>query len=137
MEPLEGKSVKRFVSLMLVVLVSLPWAAFPAARATACAMPSAKAVESCAYCAPSDASAGASAQLGVGCCRFLPNHESTPAQASSVGSTPKPQLTPDLATAALDFTALGKPLAAHARAHESRADSPPLVSPTRTTHLLL
>ena len=137
MESFGGKFVKRFVAWMLVVLVSLPWAAIPTARATACAMPSAKAVESCAYCAPSAASVGAGERLEAGCCRFLPNQESTPAQAGSIGSAPKPQQTPDAATGVLASMSLGEPLAAVARDLSPRADSPPLVSPTRTTHLLL
>ena len=132
-----GKFVKRFVASMLVVLMGLPWAAIPAARATACAMPSAKAVESCAYCAPSAASAGAGARLEAGCCRFLPNQESIPAQAGSVGSSPKPRQTPEAATPVLASAALSNPLAALAQEVPPLPDSPPLVSPTRTTHLLL
>ena len=129
--------MKRFVVSILIVLVSLPWAAFPAARATACPMPGAKAIESCAYCAPSGAPTTAAARLQAGCCRFLPNQDSTPAQGSSLGSTPKPIQSPQVAANIPGMPAVGSPLVLSARALGKFAHAPPLASPTRVTHLLL
>ncbi|HEU4724924.1 MAG TPA: hypothetical protein VFU59_06445 [Candidatus Eisenbacteria bacterium] len=129
--------MKRFVSLLLVVLVGLPWSAVPAARATACAMPGAKAIETCSYCAPPAPTSNAGARLEAGCCRFAPNQEATPAQAGSIVSSPKPLQALPIATLEPGRSASDSPLLAATRAIVPPYSAPPPVSPTRTTHLLV
>ena len=137
MAVLERNVVKRFVALLLVVLVGLPSLAFAPSKPAACAMPGEKAAASCDYCVPAAPLADAGARFEAGCCRFLPNQESTQAQAGSVGATPKPHHAPDAAAMIPGISVPGAPLGLALRAPGTLADSPPLASPTRTTHLLL
>ena len=128
--------LKRLVALGLIVLVSLPGGALPTTQATACAMQTAMTVESCDYCVPTAANDTAPT-LEAGCCRYLPNSEATPAQAGSVGSTPRPAQTPDIAAIVPGISAVGEPPCVQIRALRARAESPPSASSTKTTHLLL
>lgn len=129
--------MKRFVAFLLIVVVGIPWTAFSAARGEACPVPLTPAAPACSYCAPVVSAVSAGPSLEASCCRFLPTSESIPAQAGSIGVTPRPLQSPDLA--AMIPTIDGKSISAvpAARARDARGASPPHASPTRTTHLLL
>lgn len=131
--------MKRFVAFLLIALVGVPWTAVPAAKGAVCAMPreSATAPAACSYCSPARSATSSIPTLESGCCRFAPKAESVAAQAGSLGSSPKPSQSPDLAAAIPAHDGTGTPAASAARSNVARGASPPHAPPTRTTHLLL
>ncbi len=139
-ERLMGDSiVKRFVVILLIALVGVPWTAFLAPKGDACSMPRtiAASAMACSYCAPAASVASAIPTLEAGCCRFPPTPESVSAQAGSIGVAPKPLQSPDLAAATIAIDGVSIPAAPAARDSEACRASPPHAPSTRTTHLLL
>jgi hypothetical protein len=130
-----GSSVKRFVVALLIALVGVPWTAIPAAKASACAMP--RATSACSYCSPAPNSSASVPTLESGCCRFSPNAERVTAQAGSLGSTPKPSQSPDVAASMFAHEGVAALAAQAAASTSARVAAPPHSPPTRTTHLLL
>jgi len=129
--------VKKFVALLLVALIGIPSAAVPVAKGADCAMPEVTAAPACTYCAPATPAATPGPTLEASCCRFLPTPERIPAQAGSLGATPKPIQSPDLAAVFPAIDGLPMPAASGDRARTAQGASPPQTLPTRTTHLLL
>ncbi|HET9951792.1 MAG TPA: hypothetical protein VFS09_08370 [Candidatus Eisenbacteria bacterium] len=134
-----GSTVNRFVTFLLIALVGVPWTAVPAAKAAACAMPreTAAAPPACSYCSPDRVASTSIPSLESGCCRFAPKAERNAAEAGSLGSTPKPSQSPDLAAAIPAHEGLEATVVPAARSNAARGASPPHAPPTRTTHLLL
>ena len=125
--------MKKFLALLLVVLIGIPSVVTPEAKGAVCPMPQNSAEPSCSYCAPATSSAPT---FETSCCRFLPTPESLAAQASSLAATPKPTQSPDVAAVIPAFDGLSFAARPGLRAGATRGVSPPQI-PTRTTHLLL
>jgi hypothetical protein len=131
--------VKKFVAIVLVSLVALPWAALPAAKGAACPMPRSAVRAACSYCTPAVATASSTPTLQSGCCRFRSDAERVPAQAGSLGAAPKPLQTPDFTSSLPPAVGDGSMIAsapAQRFADPGRLALAP-TPPTRTTHLLL
>ena len=132
--------MKRFVTFLLIALVGVPWTAIPAAKGAACAMPRAAAPAACSYCSPATSATTPNPKIPTlesGCCRYSPAAERIAPQAGSVGSSPKPSQSPDLAVAIPAHDCAGTPAASAARPDVALGASHPHAPPTRTTHLLL
>ena len=127
--------MKRFVVFLLIALVGVPWTAVPAAKGSACAMP--RATSACSYCTPAPNARTSVPTLESGCCRFGPNAERVAAQAGSLGSSPKPNQSPDLAAPMPSGEEAVPPVAPASALKFARGAAPPHSPPTRTTHLLL
>lgn len=129
--------VKRFVAVLLIALVGLPGTVIAATGGQSCSMPQGGKAPACAYCAPAKADASVVPTLKTNCCRFLPRPESVPAQAGSIGATPKPLHAPDFASTIPMSDVPSISAAFAAREYQACGASPPQSPPTRTTHLLL
>lgn len=131
--------VKRFVAILLIALVGVPWTAFLAAKGDACSMPRTITASAtpCPHCAPAASAASSIPTLEAGCCRFLPTTDNVSAQASSIGVSPKPLQSPDVSDANSAIDGVSIPAAPPARDSEACRASPPHAPSTRTTHLLL